>query len=475
MTETSTGTERLSGTLGAGSIVFMVVAAAAPLTVIAGSVPLGIALGNGTGYPAMYAVAAVILALFAVGFVAMARHVPQAGAFYSYVEQGLGRGAGLGAAFLALLTYTAVQGAVYGYLGFALNELLVSYGVPSLPWWLWTLVAIAVTGLLGYRHIDLSGKVLGLLLIAEIGIVLALDAVVVAQGGSDTEGLSGGALHLDSITSGAPGIGLMFAIAGFIGFEATAVFRDEARDPDRTVPRATYIALAVIGVFYSVSAWAVISAWGDNGALAEAAADPGTMVPVTAEQYLGGAAGHVVQALLVTSLFASVLSFHNVLSRYLFALGRSAVLPGVLGRSHPRHHSPHLGSVAQTLSAAVLLVICAAAGLDPVAEVFAWLSGAATAGILLLMLMTSIAVLLYFHTSRVDTRLWNTRIAPALGLLGIAGCLVITVRNLPLLVGGSQTLALVLDALLVLSVVAGFALAAARPAAGTALLPEQAG
>lgn len=125
--------KKLTGTLGPGAIVFMVVAAAAPLTVVAGSVPLGMALGNGAGYPAMYTAAAVILALFAVGFVAMARHVPNAGAFYSYVEQGLGRGAGLGAAFLALVTYTAVQGAVYGYLGFAVNELLVSYGVPSLP------------------------------------------------------------------------------------------------------------------------------------------------------------------------------------------------------------------------------------------------------------------------------------------------------------------------------------------------------
>ncbi|GAB6903255.1 APC family permease [Kineosporia succinea] len=465
MTET-----RLQGTLGPGAIVFMVVAAAAPLTVVAGSVPIGMALGNGAGYPAMYAVAAVILMLFAVGFVAMARHVPDAGAFYSYVEKGLGRGPGLGAAFLALITYTAVQGAVYGYLGFALDELLVTYGVPSLPWWLWTLAAIAVTGLLGYRHIDLSGRVLGVLLVAEIAIVLLLDLAVVGRGGSDTEGLSTGVLHLDTITSGAPGIGLMFAIAGFIGFEATAVFRDEARDPDRTIPRATYAALVVIGVFYSVSAWAVVSGWGESAAVAQANANPGTMVAVTTEQYLGSAAGHVVQVLLVSSLFACVLSFHNVLSRYLFALGGAAVLPAALGRSHSRHHSPHLSSLVQTGCAAALLAVCAGAGLDPVAEVFAWLSGAATAGILLLMLLTSVAVLVWFHRSRADTRFWHTRLAPGLGLAGLAVCLFITVRNLPLLVGGSQTLALVIDGVLVLSVVGGIALARVRPGVSTARL-----
>ena len=109
---------RLSGRLGAGSIVFMVVAAAAPLTVVAGSVPIGIFAGNGPGYPAMYIVASIVLLFFAVGFTTMTKHVPNAGAFYSYIGTGLGRGPGLGGALLALISYTAVQGAVYGYLGF---------------------------------------------------------------------------------------------------------------------------------------------------------------------------------------------------------------------------------------------------------------------------------------------------------------------------------------------------------------------
>ena len=102
---------RLAGRLGPIAIVFMVVAAAAPLTVIAGTVPLGIAVGNGAAFPASYVVCTVVLLLFAVGFTAMARHIPGAGAFYTYITSGLGRHTGLGAAFLALLSYTAVQGA----------------------------------------------------------------------------------------------------------------------------------------------------------------------------------------------------------------------------------------------------------------------------------------------------------------------------------------------------------------------------
>ncbi|GHE14622.1 APC family permease [Klenkia taihuensis] len=460
---------RLTGRLGVGAIVFMVVAAAAPLTVVAGTVPIGIAAGNGPGYPATYLVSAVVLAFFAVGFTAMTRHVPNAGAFYSYIGVGLGRGWGLGSALVALVSYVTVQGAVLGYIGFALGGLVEGYGGPALPWWLWTFLVLAITAVLGFRHIELSSKVLGVLLVAEVGIVLVLDAVVVGKGGSD-EGLSTAFLNPSEVLSGAPGLGLMFAVAGFIGFEATAIFRDEARDPDRTIPRATYAALAIIGVFYTLSAWAVVSAWGDSAVVAEAAADPGNMVATTAQRYLGTAAADVIQVLLVTSLFAAVLSFHNVLSRYFFSLGNTGVVPAACGRSHARHASPHVASLVTTAIGVLLMATSAIAGLDPVLEVFTWLAGIASVGIVGLMLLACVAVLVFFRRTGVDRRPWQTVVAPGLGVLGLAGVLVLLVENLPLLMGGSTALGIGAGVLLLLALGGGFVLAAARPSAARDLV-----
>ena len=124
----------------------MVVAAAAPLTVVAGTFPIGIAAGNGAAFPASYIVCTAVLLLFAVGFTAMARHIRGAGAFYTYIAHGFGRHVGLGAAFLALLSYTAVQGGVYGYVGASMNELVTSHGGPAVPWYLYALVMMAVVG-----------------------------------------------------------------------------------------------------------------------------------------------------------------------------------------------------------------------------------------------------------------------------------------------------------------------------------------
>lgn len=451
-------THTLTGSLGVGSIVFMVVAAAAPLTVIAGTVPLGIAIGNGAAFPATFALCSVVLLLFAVGFCAMTKHVPDAGAFYSYVERGLGRAPGWGAAFLALATYTAVQLAVYGYIGAILDGLVQNYGGPALPWWLYSVAALAVTGVLGYRRIELSSRVLGVLLVSEVAIVLVFDAVVATTGSTPSAALFVPA----QIGSGSVGVAIMFAIASFIGFEATAVFRDEAVDPERTIPRATYLALVLIGAFYTLSAWAVVSAWGDTEAVAQAGADPGNMLLTTITNTLGTVGGDIAQVLLVTSLFAAILSFHNVLARYFFALGGTGALPAACGRSHPVHGSPHIASFAQSGTALVFVAVFAIAGMDPVTQVFAWMAGTATLGVLALMALTCLAVLVFFRRTGVDRRPWQTMVAPGLGLVGLSVCLWLTISNFSTLIGGSAGLATAIGSVLVVFFVAG-AVWSARP------------
>ncbi|RFA09015.1 amino acid transporter [Subtercola boreus] len=428
-----TPTRSLKGSLGVTAIVLMVVAAAAPLTVVGGAAPLGILLGNGVGFPSLYAISAVVLLLFSVGLAAMTRHVPKPGAFFTFVGYGLGKPAGLATAFLALLTYTAIQISVHGYVGYILSVTVTGLGGPDIPWYFYSLIVVAIVGFLGFRHIDLSSKVLGVLLIGEVGIVLVLVGAVMMSGGA--EGLSLAPFEPTNVFSGAPGVGLMFAIAAFIGFEATAIFRDEAKDPSRTIPRATYVAVIGIGVFYTFASWGIVMAWGPDNVVGVAADDPGAMILVTTAKYLGAVGEIIINVLLITSMFACVLSFHNVITRYQHSMSNAGVLPGSLGRVHPKHLSPHTSSVVQTITAGILIVLFAVLGLDPVLQVFTWFAGVSTLAIALLMAVTSVAVIVYFAQTRLDRRPWNTIIAPALGLLGLVGSAVIILVNFPLLVG----------------------------------------
>ncbi|WFR73446.1 APC family permease [Prescottella defluvii] len=457
----ASATRRLSGSLGVWSIVFMVVAAAAPLTVVAGVMPLGIALGNGSAFPAAYILCSVVLLLFAVGFTRMTPHLPNAGAFYTYIRSGLGRPFGLGAAYLALATYAAVMLGVFGYVGAATRDLVDSYTGFSCPWWVYSAIAVALVALLGYRHIEVSGKVLAVLLCCEIGVVLILNLVVVANGGE--AGLSTDFINPAEFLSGSPGIALMFAIASFLGFEATVVYRDEAKDPDRTIPRATYVALVLIGGFYAFSAWALVTAWGDDGAVAEANADPGGMLLSTVDRYLGGVGTDIVLVLLVSSIFAAILSFHNVASRYIFSLANAGALPGRAGRSHTHHGSPYAASLALSVFTVVMLVMFVAFDMDPVAQIFARLVGTATLGVLTLMSLTSLSVIVFFRRSGLVRNMWTTTVAPVAALVGLGACLILTVKNFSLLIGGSMWLALAIQAVLVAFFATGVCVALCRP------------
>jgi len=425
---------RLRGNLSTASIVFIVVAAASPLGVIGGPVPLGIAHGNGAGFPFSYVIATLVLLLFSVGFTQMARFVPTAGAFYAYIGQGLGRSFGLGSAVVALLAYLALEAGVFGLFGPGLAELVKAYGGPDLPWWICAAAGFAVVALLGHRNISLSGNLLAVLLIAEVAIVLILDAVVIFSGGGP-EGFATGIITPSEIASGAPGMGVLFAILSFVGFEATAVFRDEAKEPDRTIPRATYISLICIGAFYTLSSWALISANGEDGVVAKAAANPGTILQSTTAIYLGAVGGHLVQLLFVTSLFACVLSFHNIAARYFFQLGRSGVFPAAFGQAHPIHAAPSKASALTSLIVAVLVIMAVGLGLEPINQFYTWLGGISSVGVVLLLTMTSVAVLVFFSRQGYRGLFWQRIVCPFLGLVGLLGFLTIILVNLPSLVG----------------------------------------
>ncbi|OMB94295.1 amino acid transporter [Mycobacterium sp. NS-7484] len=442
--------QRLHGKLGPVGVVFMVVAAAAPLTVIGGNMPLGMGLGNGAGAPVGFLIAALVLLVFSVGFVAMTPYVPEAGAFFSYVTLGLGQRLGNGIAAVALIAYTAIQVGIYGYIGWAIDDTVRFYGGPQIPWPVYSLATLAIVALLGYRHIDLSAKVLGVALVCEIGIVVLLDLVIVADPGP--AGLSLTSFTPGVFTNGVLGIAVLFALTGFIGFEATAVFRDEARDPERTIPRATYAAVLLIGGFYALTCWAFVVAIGPDqvAEVAQRTLDgEANMLLDTTNDNLGRLGRDIVNVLLLTSLFACVLSFHNVIARYQFALARKGLLPKPLATVHDRHGSPSVSSVVQTVTAAVIVSILAVLGVDPLVGVFGSMAGVATVGMVLLMLTTSVAVLVYFvrHPEHARGRLWQTRIAPMLACAGLLGSLWLVLTNFTLVTGGSVTLSAVLAAI----------------------------
>jgi amino acid transporter/GNAT superfamily N-acetyltransferase len=419
--------------LGVASVVFFAVAAAAPLTTAAGGAVTGYAVTGVVGLPVAYAVVTVLLVLFAVGYVAMSRHITNAGAFYTYVVQGLGRVPGVGASFVALLAYNAMQVGLYGIFGAALADLLAAMFLVDVPWWACALAGWAAIAVVGVLRVDVNGRVLASLLVAECLIVLVYDLVFVSTP-------AGGELTFATLDpANAFGAGwaaaLAVAIAGFVGFEGSAVFAEETKDPRRTVARATFIAIVFIGVIYTVSSWALSVATGQDGVVAAARGQGPMLMFNLGNGQLGQAFTDLAQLLFVTSLFAALLSFHNTVSRYLFSLGREEVLPRGLGTTHYRTGSPYAGSVTQSVLAVVVLIVAALAGIDPVTTLFFVGANLGAFGVLLLMTVTSFAVIAYFRgRGSVETE-WRRVGAPALSGVLLLGVLVLVLLNFHVLLG----------------------------------------
>ncbi|MGV9315974.1 APC family permease [Streptomyces sp. NPDC003691] len=462
MSATSPGLGK--GRLGTSDIAFFVVSAAAPLTVMAGVAPIALTLG-GIGAPAGYLLAGITLAVFAVGFTTMSRHIRSGGAFYAYIARGLGPAAGIGAALLAMIGYNGMAIGIFGLLGSATADTGAALWGADIPWLPVSLAGLLIIWYGGFRSVDFGAKLLGVLLVAETGILLLLAAGVLIDGGADGLGLSSFAPS-EVLVPGTAAV-LAFAFAAFTGFESTVIYRREARDPDRTVPRATYAAVAFLGTFYAFIVWTVVQAFGSDRVVKAATDDPGGLFFTAITTYVGDWAADLMHVLIVTSIIASLLAFHNAINRYSLALAEEGVLPKALGRIHPRHRSPYAAGIAQTVLGAAVVLGFAAAGADPYTQLLLWVNTPGMIGLMALMLLTAIAVPCYFRRVRHDEGVLRTVVAPVVAAVLLAVAIYLIATKVSLFTGASTVVNTVLlamvPAVFLTGVVLAFTLKRRRP------------
>lgn len=358
----------------------------APLTVAAGVVPTAFAVTGLTAIPVAFLAVAALLGLWAVGYVALARRLPNAGAFYALLARGLGRPAGVAAAFVAVLAYNLLQFGLYG----AFGPFAAGWGPAGVPWWVYALAAWALVAVLGPRRIDVVARVLAVLATAELVVVVALTVVGLSHPAAGALSLAG--LSPAGLLTGGLGALLAIAVLGFVGVESGAVFAEESRDPRRTIGLATYLSIAVVGVVYAAASFAVLATHGEQQVVGVA----GTLGPDTLFALGGDLLADAGRILFATSMFAAMIAFHQAVGRYLYALGRDGVLPAALARTS-RDGAPRNASLAQSGLALAVIAGYAGFGLDPTVHLFFWLGTTGGFGVLLLIAATSFAVIRYFR------------------------------------------------------------------------------
>lgn len=436
-----------AGAVGLVGVLFMAVANAAPITAMSFNVPIAVGYGNGIAASAGFLFATIVLTIFAIGFVAMAKYVTTAGAFYGFISHGLGQVAGMASGLLAAVAYIIFEASLIGGFAYFAAEYVLKPAGLNIPWIVVAIIGIVIIWLLAYFKITIAAGVLGITLVCEIILLLALGVSVLFKGGPDGfmftdivppwqafNGLPEGA-YGTGVAAGVAAIGIFFAFWSWVGFETTAVYGEESKNPKRNVPLATMIAVIGLGLFYTFMSWMVVVGNGPAKAIeVSAGASPVDLWLNLVDSNLGAPIVIVYEVLLVVGSFACAMAFHNAASRYIYALGRESAagwIRNTLGSINVKHGSP---AYASTLQSVITLVLCvlfllftvvlvegeSVPELVPYVNVYGLLALIGTAMILIVQTITSIAVISYFWVKKTHkgNPLW-TLVAPIIGAAGM--------------------------------------------------------
>jgi amino acid efflux transporter len=292
------------------------------------------------GPASMLAVAAlVVLSVPLAGtFAALAARHPDAGGVATFVRLALGRTAA------RMAGYWFFFGVSFGSPVVALlgAEYLVAV-LGAEPWVAFVvapllLVPPFVLNLVGLR---LSGRVQ--LVLSGLLVVVVVGVVAVAAPAADPANFEPFLPH------GWPGVGVAVSLFvwAFAGWEAVTHIAGEFRNPRRTIPAATAIAIAVVGIAYLALQWVTVAVLGDS-----AGTSPVPLLDLV--EATAPSSGRYVVAVIAGIVALGVLNAYvGAFAKLGASLGRDGDLPRWFGKGAEPGGVPRRALAVVALIAAV--------------------------------------------------------------------------------------------------------------------------
>ncbi|MGY6655489.1 APC family permease [Amycolatopsis sp. TRM77291] len=422
------------------SITTRAIAATTPMAIVGGVIPSGIAATGGNAFPILFVAIAFVFGLFSVSYLAASRRLPPAdasGGFYSLVSRGLGRPAGVGAGWIAIVTYTALTIGLYGVIGSIVTPLLSDLFAVEIPWQLIAVVTVLLVGASGLANIAASTRVVVILVSCELLVIIA---VTIANWFNPTPGHQELSSLDPRLLMGAVAVTiarLALGMLGYVGAELTVVHTQDARWGYHGVARATLSVITILTLLYVFCSAGLTITLGPEGVTDAARSDPSGLFVATAQSNLGTIPAIIVQIIYATSLLAGAIPFHGATSRYAYFLGRNRTAPAALGKQSRGYGTPIVASVSQTVLALVAITVVSAFSADPVQVLFYIGGSAGAVGILLLLAMSALStVIIFLRPSDHEASSSGWIVAAALASTVLLGGLVSTVlANLGILLG----------------------------------------
>jgi amino acid transporter len=378
--------------MGPAALAGAAIVASSPQTVLNGGIPATYAVTGAAGVPLSFLVIMSVMAVLAVPYVAVARHVPHGAPFYAQLARGGNPAWGLVGAAVTLIGYSALQASLYPLLGATVAEL-----VGAGAWWMWALAAWLIVLLLGQYPGAVGARVLGVLLALEVAVVLLFILAGFTHTAPDSGTAAGAGMAFapsSLIVSGATSTLLVYAAAAFAGTETAMAYAEEATS-HRAMAIGSAVAIGGGGLLYCVASWAY-GAW---IGFADIQSGAGRQPLALLDEVYGSGIAELSTLLLVTSILAAQSSFGAAIARNVFALAREGVLPASWQKVSPgaKGGAPVGGIAVQAVTSALVLTTMALAGADPMTTIFPWLSTIGAVCVLALLTATSWSAFTFFE------------------------------------------------------------------------------
>jgi amino acid transporter len=341
-----------SNSIGLIDVVFQSITYMAPAAATAFSIGIGVGLA-GTALPLSALVALIACVFCAISIGQIAKYVPSAGGLYTYAARGLNPAAGFFVGWLYVGFSMFLPPFLFILNGWFINLTLKDQGwwTGSPGWWFWGGITAFIVFCLTYFDVRLSAKAGIILGLIEITVFTILSLTIIGEGGNSTAPFHpGNAPSTRGIFQAS-----VFVITAFIGFEAATALGEESRDPRRNVPRGVVYSCIAIGLFYvfNTYAWNV----GADMNIVKYHTDTGGNDWVSLGKHFWHNGWVLVFFALINSNIGSATAAVNNCSRVLYAMGRSGSLPAVMGKVHPRHHTPYVGVLFTIISSSIVSIL----------------------------------------------------------------------------------------------------------------------
>lgn len=439
--------------IGLPAIVFLLVTGAAPLYAMLFNVPVAVT-GSGWGAPSGFIVAGVILIIFSVGYVAMAKRVTAAGGFYSFASHGFNQVVGLAVGLLLAFCYLLFTASIMAVTAYWANSDIKQWTGAEIPAWLITFIILAISMAFAWFRIELTARILGVFMTAELVAILILAIAILFKGGANgityaplnPANLFGNPSAKSVFGASAAGLALFAAFWSWVGFEVGPNYGEESHNPRRNIPLGTYLSVIALGIVFTFSSWMFVEGWGQSHAAGAIKAQfsgqfASAFFPLT-DRYVGHWMTIAFEVLVVTSGFACQLAFFNTTSRYVYSMGREGILPKALGRTHPKYHSPFVASSLVFLLVAVYAIGFIAYNSSDIGwltTIGTWSPLMGVFGLMCMEALVSFGIVRYMYRNRGDGyRPISMLIAPLIGGLAMIGGAYLLVDNRTALAGAAH-------------------------------------